>query len=477
MERPTRILILEDLATDAELIQFELQEAGIAFAPKWVMTENEYLKALQEFSPDLILSDYDLPHYNGAMAMAEARRQCPDIPFILVTGAIGEDRAIEILTQGAKDYVLKNRLQRLAPAVQRALAEATDQRARKEAEDGLREAHTILERQVEERTAELHMEIEKRQQIEAALIRYNERLELLNYISGRLLESDDPQKVVQELCLKVMEYLDCQAFFNFLVDKDAGRLRLNVCAGIPPETADSIKWLDYGVAVCGCVARDGSRIVAENIPNTPDIRTELIKSFGIKAYACHPLLERNRVLGTLSFGSRSRTIFSADDLAVMKAVTDHVAIAMVRVRTEEDLRKSESKQRRLMESGIIGVVFSNAEGEIREANDAFLKAVGYTRDDLGAGLLRWTDMTPPEWLAMDRKAQAEADIHRKCTPYEKEYIRKDGSRVPVLIGFARLEGSNTESMAFILDITDLKRGEADGRGHQQATHYSRILRE
>jgi PAS domain S-box-containing protein len=465
MERPTRILILEDLATDAELIQFELQEAGIAFTAKWVISETEYLQALQEFIPDLILSDYDLPRYNGAMAMAEARRRCPDTPFILVTGAIGEDRAIEILTHGAKDYVLKNRLQRLAPAVQRAIAEAAEQRARKEAEDGLREAHSILERQVAERTADLHKEIEKRRQIEATLIRYNERLELISYISERLHASDDPQQVVEELCLKVMEYLDCHAFFNFIADKDAGRLRLNAFAGIPPETSHDIEWLDYGVAVCGCVARDARRIVAENIPSTPDIRTDLIRSFGIKAYACHPLLEKNRVLGTLSFGSRSRTAFSADDLAMMQTVTDHVAVAMVRVRIEEELRKSESNQRRLMDSGIIGVVFSNVEGRITEANDAFLQIVGYTRDDLCAGLLRWIDMTPPEWLVFDHKAQAEARIHRKCTPYEKEYMRKDGSRVPVLIGWARLEGSDTESIAFVLSIMDPKREETDGRNN------------
>ena len=356
MKETTCILILEDLATDAELIQFELREAGIDFIAKWVTTEKEYLQALQDYCPDLILSDYDLPRYNGAIALAEARRRCPDTPFILVTGAIGEDRAIEILTQGAKDYVLKSRLQRLAPAVRRALAEAEEQRARKRAEQELREAHGSLERQVMERTAELQREIEKRQQSETALVRYAEELELLNYVSSRLLACDQPQKIVEELCLKVMAYLKCQTFFFFLVDEVAGRLQLNACAGIDPETARQIEWLDYGVAVCGCVARDGCRIVAENIPNTPDIRTELIKSFGIKAFACHPLLEQNRVLGTLSFGSRSRSTFGADELALMKAVADQVAIAMVRVRTEEALRKSEDNLRRLSESGIIGIV-------------------------------------------------------------------------------------------------------------------------
>jgi len=138
---PRRILILEDNAIDAELAQFELQDAGIAFTSKVVMTEEDFIQELQTLSPDLILSDYDLPRYNGALALAEARRRCPDTPFILVTGAVSEDRAIEILTQGAKDYVLKNRLQqRLVPAVQRALAEAEEHKERKQAEEGLQAA-------------------------------------------------------------------------------------------------------------------------------------------------------------------------------------------------------------------------------------------------------------------------------------------------------------------------------------------------
>lgn len=355
MQEPTRILILEDLATDAELIQFELEEAGLVFTAKWVTTEGEYLRSIQEYCPDIILSDYDLPGYNGAQALAEAGKRCPDTPFILVTGAVGEDRAIEILTQGAKDYVLKNRIHRLAPAVRRSLAEAQEQSARKRAEESLREVHRDLEHQVAERTAELQREIEKRRQIETTLIRNNERLELLTFVSGRLLTSGEPQKIVEELCRRVMEYLDCHTFFNFLVDETAGRLHLNAYAGIPEDTARKIEWLDFGVAVCGCVARDGRRIIAENIPETPDIRTELIKSFGIKAYACHPLLEQHTVMGTLSFGSRTRTTFSKEDLEMMRSVTDQVAIAIARVRSEEALRNSEFNLRRLMESSITGV--------------------------------------------------------------------------------------------------------------------------
>jgi CheY-like chemotaxis protein len=130
MSEPIHILILEDNPTDAELIQFELQEAGISFTAKVLRSEKDYIKELNEFHPDLILSDYNLPAYTGTLALAEAKKRCPDIPFILVSGAVVEDIAIEILTQGAKDYVLKTQLQqKLAPAVRRALAEAEEQKA------------------------------------------------------------------------------------------------------------------------------------------------------------------------------------------------------------------------------------------------------------------------------------------------------------------------------------------------------------
>jgi CheY-like chemotaxis protein len=93
MTEPLRILILEDDHADAELIQFELEEAGFTYTSKVVTTEKAFIHETQEFSPDLILSDYDLPTYSGALALAEAKRRCPDTPFILVTGAVTEDRA------------------------------------------------------------------------------------------------------------------------------------------------------------------------------------------------------------------------------------------------------------------------------------------------------------------------------------------------------------------------------------------------
>ncbi|WP_026840597.1 MASE3 domain-containing protein [Citrifermentans bremense] len=184
------------------------------------------------------------------------------------------------------------------------------------------------------------VDITERRESEAALQRGNLRLDLLASNASRLLESDAPQQLVDELCQKVMSYVSCDAYFNFLVDEQAGCLRLNACAGISAECAESLRYLEYGVAVCGCAARDACRIVAENIPEVPDPRTELVKSLGITAYACHPLMSHGRVLGTLSFGTRTRKTFSEDDLSLMKAVADQVSIAMERKTTEENLQQA-----------------------------------------------------------------------------------------------------------------------------------------
>ncbi|MHB9096392.1 MAG: PAS domain S-box protein [Syntrophales bacterium] len=459
MAESLRILILEDKPIDAELVQYELQEAGFAFTSNVVMAEKEYVQALQEFSPDLILSDFDLPRYNGALALAEARKRRPDTPFILVTGAVGEDRAIEILTQGAKDYVLKSRLQqRLVPAVRRALAEAEEQKARKKAEEELREAHKTLESQIAERTEELQKQIGHRHQIEESLLKYNERLELLSYTASRLLASDKPQQLVEELCRKVMEFLDCDAFFNFLVDEAAGRLHLNACAGIPEETVREIEWLDYGVAVCGCAARDACRIVAENIPITPDVRTELVKSFGIKAYACHPLMEQNRVLGTLSFGTRYRTTFSTDDLAMMKAVADQVAIAMIRVRTQGALRESEERYRELIQSSPDAVIV-HRDGRFLYANPVALRLYGAeSLEKLQSKT--FLDLIPPDDCAAIAVRMEQGKAGQKLPLQETRLVRLDGQVIPVeSVGGPVNYDGKPATQIIVRDITERKEAE------------------
>ena len=140
MDQPLRILILEDLPSDAELMIYELREAEIADAYRRVADRGDFVAALAERWADLILSDFHLPGFNGLEALALAQAACPDTPFIFVSGAMGEEVAIDALKQGATDYVLKDRLTRLGPAVQRAVREAEARRERRQAEARLRES-------------------------------------------------------------------------------------------------------------------------------------------------------------------------------------------------------------------------------------------------------------------------------------------------------------------------------------------------
>lgn len=137
MTEGLKILLLEDEPIDAELATRALHKAGIEFSPLRVETRDAFVAALKDFRPDIVLADYRLPAFDGLQALAIAVEQAPDVPFIFVSGAMGEEFAIETLHQGAADYVIKDRLGKLAPAVSRALQEAAERRLRRRAESEL----------------------------------------------------------------------------------------------------------------------------------------------------------------------------------------------------------------------------------------------------------------------------------------------------------------------------------------------------
>src|SRR5262245_2680237 len=146
MERDLRILILEDEPADEIFIVHELQRGGLASTSKTADTWENFEAKLTEFKPHLVLSDHKLPGYTGTEALAFARRQFPELPFILVTGALGEERAVEAIRAGATDYVLKDCLAQLVPAVLRAMREAEHGARRHEAEERYR---SIFENAIE----------------------------------------------------------------------------------------------------------------------------------------------------------------------------------------------------------------------------------------------------------------------------------------------------------------------------------------
>lgn len=285
------------------------------------------------------------------------------------------------------------------------------------------------------------------------------RDELLSNTAARLLQSGDPQALVEDLCRRVMEFLDCQVFFNFLVDEQAGRLHLNACAGISKEQARQITWLDYGAAVCGCAARDRKRVVVEDVLNSTDPSTERIKSYGVQAYCCHPLMVQERLIGTLAFGTRSRARFSPEHIAVMKEVADLVAVAMQRVETETALRQSREDLARAQAVGQIGSWRLDVRRNVLTWSEENYRIFGVPRG---------TPMTYETFLAIvhpdDRQyVDARWNAGLQGEPYDIEHRIVVGGQVKWVREKAYLEfdaeGKLQGGFGTTQDITERKRSE------------------
>ncbi|MFN6528537.1 PAS domain S-box protein [Nostoc sp. ChiSLP03a] len=130
---------------------------------------------------------------------------------------------------------------------------------------------------------------------------------------------------------------------------------------------------------------------------------------------------------------------------------------------QEALRTYEAKLGSFVDANVIGILFSDVYGGIQQANEEFLRMIGYAQEDLLTGKLSWRNLTPPEYLYLDERgiAEAQGNTNAACTPYEKEFIRKDGSRIPILVGYVLLGENREESVAFILDLSERKQAEAE----------------
>ena len=190
-----------------------------------------------------------------------------------------------------------------------------------------------------------------------------------------------------------------------------------------------------------------------------------IRQRNARTILCVPLINQAKLIGVLYLENNlAPRAFVPAQVAVLKLLASQAAIALENTRLYRDLAEREARIRRLVDADIIGIFIWKFEGQILEANDAFLHMLGQDREDLVAGRLRWTDLTPPEWHKHhDEFWTPEIRMTGSVRPYEKEYFRKDGSRVPVLVGAASFDESGTQGVSFVLDLTERKRIEAEAR--------------
>jgi PAS domain S-box-containing protein len=179
----------------------------------------------------------------------------------------------------------------------------------------------------------------------------------------------------------------------------------------------------------------------------------------LRSMLCFPLINQGRLTGILYLENNlTPRAFTPDRVALLTVLASQAAISLENSRLYRDVADREGKIRRLVDANIIGIFIADREGWIIEANDAFLRILGYGREDLVSRRVRWTELSPPEWRERDILTQAELNSAGVVRSFEKEYFRKDGSRVPVLVGVALFKEGG-DRLAFVLDLTERKRAE------------------
>ncbi len=292
-----------------------------------------------------------------------------------------------------------------------------------------------------------------------------EKDELLAGISSKLLSEEKPQTIIDELAERTMKFLNCDVFFNYLVEMDDEGITLNAYEGVPEPDVDGMRHLALGEAVCGRVAKGGKRIIVEDILGCEDERTPFLRSQGVDAYACHPLLAEGKVIGTLSFGTKTRKRFAHDELSVMQEVANLISMALYRLIKNMELEESEKRYRHLVQyapTGIYEIDFR--EPRFKNANEAMSELSGYSKEEL-------LSMDPFDLLDAESKDRFRARINELYAGntaddmVEYGVVKKDGSHVDVVLNIKIISESGRSPRALIVghDITERKKAEEELR--------------
>jgi PAS domain S-box-containing protein len=231
-------------------------------------------------------------------------------------------------------------------------------------------------------------------------------------------------------------------------------LMLRQTAISPTELPESV--LHYVVRARKSVILDDA--LAQN----PFSADEYLRQKRVRSVLCLPLVKQAELIGVLYLENNLAShVFTPARISVLEVLASQAAISLENARLYNDLREREARIRRLVDSNIIGIMIWDFQGRIIEANQAFLDMLGYSREDLISDQLRWTELTPAEWRDADERAGATLKAAGTVQPREKEYLRKDGSRVPILLGATTFGDRQDEGVAFVLDLTERKRAELE----------------
>jgi PAS domain S-box-containing protein len=302
--------------------------------------------------------------------------------------------------------------------------------------------------------------------------------------------ADSPRTILQTLAEKVLEGLQADSAGLSLLTKDDKRFYWAAIAGAWQPHIGGGTPRDFGP--CGDVLdRNVPMLFTHWERRYPYLQSATpLAAEGLLV----PFYVKDNSVGTIwAIAHHDRHKFDAEDLRLLESLGRFASAAYQALASMDDLKFQigerekaetavrelanglEAKIRRLVDANIMGIFMWNPEGKIVEANEAFLRVVGYGREDVVSGRMRWRELTPAEWRDADDRHVAELKATGTVQPYEKEYFQKSGSRVPVLVGAALLDGRREEGVAFVLDLTERKLAEeALHKTQAELAHVTRV---
>lgn len=312
-----QLVMVEDSDTDAVLVARHLTKAGLDAAIHRVETESDFVRALQTMEPDVILSDFSLPQFDGLRALDIAVQHAPETPFIFVSGTIGEERAIDALRRGATDYILKTNLSRLPAAVERSLREVSLKAEKAKSEQQRRDQEIRLQR--------LTRALRMLSSTGSAILRLRNRMELFDEVCRIAADQGGYDRVVISL-----------------IDPDARTLRPRAWAGTDSaalRAADCVV-LDSGPESAGMAERairSGAPSIHNDLAREPQPRSrhEILIAHGYQAAASLPLLIDGTVIGVISLFSKQHGVFDPAELDILLELTANLAFALQYLERDE----------------------------------------------------------------------------------------------------------------------------------------------